>query len=134
MARVIDLQQAVAASMDESRTIGYLVAAFAGLALLLSAVGLYGVVAYTASQRVREMGIRKALGAKSDSLQWLILGRGLGIAVTGIVVGFGVSYALGSALESLLELGGDPCRNPGVRDPSRPRTCPGSGPRVRLAA
>ena len=74
VARVIDLQQAVAASMDESRTIGYLVAAFAGLALLLSAVGLYGVG----------------------------LGRGLGIAVTGIVVGFGVSYALGSALESLL--------------------------------
>jgi predicted permease len=100
--RVVDLQQAVAASMGESRTIGYLVAVFAVLALVLSAVGLYGVVSYAASQRVREMGIRKALGARPDALQRLILRRGLGIAGIGIAVGVAVSYGLGLALESLL--------------------------------
>ncbi|HSG49860.1 MAG TPA: ABC transporter permease [Longimicrobiales bacterium] len=100
--QVVDLQQAVLASMAESRTIGYLVAAFAGLALVLAVVGLYGLVSYAAAQRVRELGIRLALGAHPGSLARLVLGRGLLIVVAGVVVGLGVSYALGSALERLL--------------------------------
>ncbi len=97
---VIDLQTAMTDSMGETRTIGYLVGAFAGLALLLASVGLYGLVSYTASQRVREFGIRIALGARPESLVRLILARGVAVSVLGI--GLVISYGLGLALQSLL--------------------------------
>lgn len=96
------LRGAVARSMGETRTIGSLVAIFAGLALVLAIVGLYGLVSFGATQRVREIGIRIALGARPDSLVRLILARGVGIAVLGISLGVVVSMALGSALEGLL--------------------------------
>ena len=99
---VVDLHEGLAASMGETRTIGYLVAAFAVLALVLAAVGLYGLVSYGASERVREMGIRIALGARPESLVSLILTRGLVISALGIGAGLVVSYGLGKALESLL--------------------------------
>jgi predicted permease len=99
---VVDMQAAMSDSMAETRTIGYLVAAFALLALLLAAVGLYGLVSYGVSQRVREVGIRIALGADPDSLVGLLLARGIGIAVLGVGMGLAVSYGLGLALESLL--------------------------------
>jgi len=99
---VIDLQAAMTDSMGETRTIRYLVAAFALLALVLATVGLYGLVSYGASQRVREIGIRIALGADPGSLVQLILARGVGIAVLGVGVGLVISYGLGVALESLL--------------------------------
>lgn len=88
--------------MGETRTIGYLVGAFAGLALLLASVGLYGLVSYTASQRVREFGIRIALGARPESLVRLILARGVAVSVLGIGLGLVISYGLGLALQSLL--------------------------------
>jgi len=100
--RVANLQEAIIASMGETRTIGALIAAFAGLALLLAAVGLYGLVSYGASQRVREMGIRVALGARPASLVTLVLGRGVGITLIGTVVGVGVATALARALQGLL--------------------------------
>ena len=99
---VVDLQAALTDSMSETRTIGYLVGAFAAPALLLASVGLYGLVSYGASQRVRELGIRIALGAKPKSLVRLILARGITISVFGIGLGFGISYGLGLALQSLL--------------------------------
>lgn len=99
---VVDMPAAIARSMEETRTIGYLVGAFAGLALMLSVVGLYGLVAYGASRRVREIGIRIALGARPPSLVRLILGRGIVLAVLGIGVGFAVSVALGGVLRGLL--------------------------------
>ena len=76
--------------------------AFAGLALLLAAVGLYGLVSYSASQRVREIGIRIALGAQPESLVRLILARGIVISSLGIGLGFAIAYGLGLALRSLL--------------------------------
>lgn len=88
--------------MGETRTIGYLVAAFAVLALVLAAVGLYGLVSYGASQRQRELGIRIALGAEPASLVRLILARGIVLSLLGIGVGLPVSYALGRALGGLL--------------------------------
>lgn len=99
---VVDLGSAAAASMGETRTVGYLVATFAILALALAVVGLYGLVAYSAAQRVREIGIRIALGAEPSSLVRLILRRGLGIALGGIVLGFLVAMGLGAALSGLL--------------------------------
>jgi predicted permease len=99
---VLDLEAAMVDSMAETRTIGYLVSAFAALAILLAAVGLYGLVSYGAAQRVREIGIRIALGARPESLVRLILARGLAIALLGIGVGFAIAYGLGLALQSLL--------------------------------
>ena len=99
---VVDLQTAMTDSMGETRTIGYLVGAFAALALLLASVGLYGLVSYGASQRVRELGIRIALGAEPQSLVRLVLKRGIRISVLGIGLGFVISYGLGLALQSLL--------------------------------
>jgi len=99
---VVDMQAAMAASMGETRAIGFLVGAFAALALALAVVGLYGLVSYGASQRVRELGIRMALGARPESLVRLILGRGLTIAMLGVGLGFAIAYGLGIALQSLL--------------------------------
>jgi putative ABC transport system permease protein len=97
-----ELASGIVASMSETRTVAFLVAAFAALALVLAAVGLYGLVSYGAAQRVREMGIRMALGARPESLVRLILARGLGIAFLGIGLGLAVSVGLGQALAGLL--------------------------------
>jgi predicted permease len=97
-----DLQSGMAASMGETRTIAYLIGGFALLALALASVGLYGLVTYSASQRVREMGLRIAMGAKPASLVRLVLARGLVISVVGSVFGLGLSLLLGRALRGLL--------------------------------
>jgi putative ABC transport system permease protein len=102
VASVVDLRDALAASMGETRTIGRLVGVFAALALVLAAVGLYGVVSFGVSRRVREMGIRTALGAEPGSLVRLVLGRGLGITAVGVLAGLGVSWAVGRAFSGLL--------------------------------
>jgi predicted permease len=102
VATVVDMQAAMTASMGETRTIGYLVGVFATLALVLAAVGLYGLVSFSVSQRRRELGIRIALGAAPESLVKLVLARGVAIVALGLVMGLGVSYGLGIALKSLL--------------------------------
>lgn len=102
VAAVVDLEEAMVESMAETRTIGLLVGAFALLALALAVVGLYGLVSYAAAQRTREIGVRIALGAEPASLVRLVVGRGVSLALLGVVLGLGVAYALGAALESLL--------------------------------
>ncbi len=102
VSQVYNLQNAMTASMGETRTIGFLVGAFAALALTLAVVGLYGLVSYGASQRVREIGIRIALGARHRSLVRLILGRAMLIASGGLALGVVISFGLGRVLESLL--------------------------------
>jgi ABC-type antimicrobial peptide transport system permease subunit len=102
---VTGIQQLTAgmtASMGETRTVAYLIGGFALLALALASVGLYGLVSYGASQRVREMGVRIALGARPASLVRLILTRAFGIALIGTAIGVGLSLLLGRALEGLL--------------------------------
>jgi ABC-type antimicrobial peptide transport system permease subunit len=99
---IADLRQGLARSLSETRTFGLLVATFAGLALVLSIIGLYGLVSHGVSQRSREMGIRIALGAAAGELASMILARGAVLAVVGIGLGIGVSLALGRALEGML--------------------------------
>jgi putative ABC transport system permease protein len=77
-------------------------AIFAGLAVLLACVGLYGVVAYIVSQRGREIGIRLALGAQRDQVVRLVLAQGLRPAIYGVVLGLALALALGRVAESLL--------------------------------
>ena len=75
---------------------------FAGLALVLACVGVYGVLAYSVAQRTREIGVRMALGAKPGDVNRMILGRGLTLSGIGLMVGTALAIGLGALLRSLL--------------------------------
>jgi predicted permease len=84
------------------RSSAWLVGGFAGLALLLSAVGLYGVIAYSVSQRTREIGVRVALGARPAAVYRLILGEAGWLAAAGILSGIACSVAAATLMRGLL--------------------------------
>jgi ABC-type antimicrobial peptide transport system permease subunit len=75
---------------------------FAGTALLLAAVGIYGVMAYTVEQRTAEIGIRVALGAQQGQMLGMIMSHGLLLAGIGVVLGAGAAFGLTRLLKSLL--------------------------------
>ena len=79
-----------------------LLGAFGLLAVTLSVVGLYGVVAYTVAQRTREIGVRMALGAQKADVQWMVLARGLRLTAAGIGIGLGLSAAATRFLRAFL--------------------------------
>ncbi|HEX6048744.1 MAG TPA: ABC transporter permease, partial [Gemmatimonadaceae bacterium] len=84
------------------RLYAILVGLFAAAALLLAALGVYGVMAYAVAQRRRELGVRLALGAAPSGVQRLVLGRGVRLAAVGLAIGLGAALALGRIIESLL--------------------------------
>jgi predicted permease len=84
------------------RVAGTFVGAFGLLALVLAAVGIYGVTAYTTRQRTHEIGIRMALGASKNDILWLVLGHGLRVTLIGVVLGLAASFALTRFLVSML--------------------------------
>jgi len=81
------MEERVAETWATHRLLTFLLAIFAGLALLLAAVGLYGVLAYTAFRRLREIAVRLALGARPSHIRGLVLGHGLRLFGVGIVIG-----------------------------------------------
>jgi putative ABC transport system permease protein len=96
------LDELIAASVAPEKALGLLVGAFGVLALLLSAVGLYGLMAYLTSQRNREIGIRMALGAGSLRVARMIVGQALTLSTAGLVLGMLAAWALTRVLQSLV--------------------------------
>ena len=96
------MDDVVGASVASRRTNTLLIAAFAGLALVLAALGVYAVVAYGVAQRSRELGIRAALGATGPDLVWLIAGEMVWVTAIGLGAGLAGAWALARVLESLL--------------------------------
>jgi predicted lysophospholipase L1 biosynthesis ABC-type transport system permease subunit len=94
------LDQMLAQSMWPYRVFGTLFAIFAFIGLLLSAVGLYAVVAYSVTQRTQEIGVRMALGAQGTQVTWMILKRGLWQLALGLAIGLFGGYFAGRALPS----------------------------------
>jgi predicted permease len=90
------------ASIATPRFSFFLVGLFAGLAIVLAAIGTYGVISYSVSQRIPEFGLRLALGAPPRDLLRLVLAQAARLAVTGALVGVVVALALGRVLQSLM--------------------------------
>ena len=102
LASVRTMDEWVSRSLEGRRTPMVLFVLFGVVALLLSAIGIYGVLAFNVAQRVREFGIRQALGANSQSILALVFKQGLTTAGIGLVLGLLASYGLSRYLETLL--------------------------------
>jgi predicted permease len=110
--RELDKDQAVSAvhSMDDlveeqvgqRRLLVVLLGSFAGVALLLAVIGIYGVIAYSVAQRTREMGIRRALGAQQGEILRLVMLEGFRLALAGVAVGIAGAYGLTRLMTAVL--------------------------------
>jgi putative ABC transport system permease protein len=100
--RIQTLEQIVDASVGEPRFRATLLAAFAIVALILAAIGLFSVMSYLVGQRTREFGIRAAVGATSQDLMGLVLGRSLTLVFVGLAFGLLTAAALQRFVQSLL--------------------------------
>ncbi|MCI0490618.1 MAG: ABC transporter permease [Blastocatellia bacterium] len=97
-----EMQQVFSGSIADRRYNMLLLGAFAGAALLLSMMGIYGVMSYAVSERTQEIGIRQALGAGRIDILRLIMGRGIVLAVAGVIAGLGAALAVTRLMAGLL--------------------------------
>jgi putative ABC transport system permease protein len=102
LSRVETMESIVATSVASRRFSTELLAGFAALALVLAAIGIYGVIAYDVSQRTYEIGLRMALGAQSTQVAGMMVGRGVRMVALGLVLGVAGSLAVTGVLSSLL--------------------------------
>jgi putative ABC transport system permease protein len=102
ISKIATMDQLISDSLARRRLYMVLLTVFAGAALLLAAVGIYGVMSYSVSQRVNEMGIRIALGAQARDVLMLVMKRGMGVALAGMAIGIAAAFALTRLMSSLL--------------------------------
>jgi putative ABC transport system permease protein len=102
VSNIITMGAILADSMGTRRLAMSLFGLFAVIALLLTAIGLYGVMAYSVSQRTREMGIRIALGAQTGNVLRLVVKQGMILAVIGVVLGLITSFAMTRLMRTML--------------------------------
>jgi predicted permease len=99
---ITTMQQVVASATVQQRFAMLLLGLFAVVAMLLAAVGIYGVMSYSVTQRTHEIGIRMALGAQQNDVMKLVVRQGLVLTITGVAVGLVASFALTRLMSSLL--------------------------------
>ncbi|MBW8862165.1 MAG: FtsX-like permease family protein [Acidobacteria bacterium] len=99
---VTTLEQVVSDAIGDHRFRTTLLSGFAGIALFLAALGIYGVLAYSVSQRTRELGIRLALGAKRHELFAMVVRQGMRPVIAGGILGIAGAFASSAVLKSLL--------------------------------
>jgi putative ABC transport system permease protein len=100
--QVRTMDQLVDESLAGDRFVLLLFAGFAGAALVLASIGIYGVMSFVVAQRTHELGLRMALGASPRDVQFLVLREGILLALSGLVLGLGGTYFVGRTMKSLL--------------------------------
>jgi putative ABC transport system permease protein len=100
--KVVSMDDVIAQSVSPQRFNLLLLASFAGIALLLAAVGIYGVLSYTVRRRVREIGIRMALGASNSDVLKMVVSDGMKPILIGVAIGLAAALALSRLIASLI--------------------------------
>jgi predicted permease len=102
VSRVASMEEVVSESVGQQRFNTLLIGLFAGVALILAAVGVYGVMSHAVAQRTHEIGVRLALGARGRDILSMIIRQGLGLTLIGLAVGLAAALALVRVMNSLL--------------------------------
>ncbi len=102
MSRFRSMETIVSDSVSSRRLTMLLLGIFAAVALLLAAVGIYGVISYSVAQRTHEIGIRMALGAPREGVLWMVTGEAMALALIGELIGLGGTFALRRIIDSQL--------------------------------
>jgi putative ABC transport system permease protein len=102
LANLSTLEQLLDKTIAQRRFNLLLLGIFAGVALVLAAVGIYGVMSYAVTQRTHEIGVRMALGAQTSNVLRMVVGQGIRLALVGIAIGLGAALGLTRLMASLL--------------------------------